>query len=88
MVWKCAGPRVCTHLPETGHSLLGTLCSCYSGCIQGHTEQSGGTGPSPQHLAHRHLIRTCFYENWSCLSAQCIQSVAVGHLDPSSLHVR
>lgn len=59
MVWKHAGPYVCTHLPESEHSLPGT-CSCCSVCIQGHTEQRGGTQPPPQHLAHGHLIKACF----------------------------
>lgn len=62
MVWKCARPHVCTHLPESEHRLPGTLCSCYAVCIQGHTEQRGGVQSPPQHLAHRHLIKACFYE--------------------------
>lgn len=61
LVWKCARPHVCAHLPESERSLLG-LYVLVMLCVSRVTQQSGGIQPPPQHLAHRHLIKACFSE--------------------------
>lgn len=61
LVWKCARPHVCAHLPESERSLLGLYVLVVL-CVSRVTQQSGGVQPPPQHLARRHLIKACFSE--------------------------
>lgn len=61
LVWKCARPHVCAHLPESERSLVGLYVLVLL-CVSRVTQQSNGIQPPPQHLAHRHLIKACFSE--------------------------